>query len=112
MIWKPGAAPAPVSKALGYTDTAQPSSSQTDKERTWWIQVGVAANEKQAKSLIDGLSGQISSLLGDAKPSIEKVQVKGRNMWRTRFTKMTLDDAQTACALVKKQGGACFASRS
>jgi D-alanyl-D-alanine carboxypeptidase len=114
LVWKPGAAPAPVSKALGYTDTqaAATPSSQADKNRTWWIQVGVAPNQKQAKSLIDNLSGQLSSILNDAKPAIEKVQVKGREMWRTRFTRMSLDDAQTACALVKKQGGACFASRS
>ena len=114
LIWKPGAAPAPVSKALGYTETqtASGQASQNDKNRTWWIQVGVATDEKQAKTLIDNLSGQLSSILGDAKPAIEKVQVKGRNMWRTRFTRMTLDDAQSACALVKKQGGACFASRS
>lgn len=114
LIWKPGAAPAPVSKALGYTDTQAVASqaSQTEKNKTWWIQVGVAVNQKQAKSLADDLSGQLSSILGDAKPAIEKVQVKGREMYRTRFMRMTLDDAQTACALVKKQGGACFASRS
>jgi D-alanyl-D-alanine carboxypeptidase len=114
LVWKPGAAPAPVSKALSYTDTqaAATQSSQANKNRTWWIQVGVAPNQKQAKSLVDDLSGQLSSILNDAKPAIEKVQVKGREMWRTRFTRMSLDDAQTACALVKKQGGACFASRS
>ena len=114
LVWKPGAQPAPASKAMSYTETQASTAhaSSAGGQKSWWIQVGVAANEKQAKSLADDLSGQLSSILGDAKPSIEKVQVKGKSMWRTRFTRMTLDDAQSACARVKKQGGACFASRS
>jgi len=114
LVWKPGAAPAPAPKAMSYAETQNSAarSPSNGTEKSWWIQVGVAADEKKAKSLINDLSGQMSSILGDAKPSIEKVQVKGKPMWRTRFTRMSLDDAQTACALVKKQGGACFASRS
>ena len=111
LVWKPGAAPVSSGKALGYAETPA-STSTNDKDRIWWIQVGVAANEGQAKSLVNSLSGGNPALLGDAKPVIEKVRVNGRDMWRTRFTRMSLENAQAACQSVKKQGGACFASRS
>ena len=114
LIWKPGAQPAAAPKALGYADAADTAGSNgsSSKERAWWIQVGVTASEKQARSLLADVSDQADALISKAKPSVEKVKVKGRDMWRSRFTSMTLDDAQAVCAKVKKQGGACFASRS
>ena len=111
LIWKPGAQPAAAPKALGYAD-APSTDASASKERGWWVQIGVTTSEKQARSLLADVSDQADALISKAKPSVEKVKVKGREMWRSRFTSMTLDDAQAVCAKVKKQGGACFASRS
>ena len=81
-------------------------------EQNWWIQVGVAKSEQQAQSVLNEIRKSKDVLSADAVAAAEKVKVAGKDMWRSRFTKLSEADAAAACAKLKKRGIACFASRS
>jgi D-alanyl-D-alanine carboxypeptidase len=81
-------------------------------EQNWWIQVGVAKSEKQAQSVLDEIRKSKDVLSAGAVAAAEKVVVGGKEMWRSRFTKLSEVDAAAACTKLKKRGIACFASRS
>jgi D-alanyl-D-alanine carboxypeptidase len=118
-----GAAPKPAQISQGDAESgnaAEPpkrltkpiETAQAHSEQTWWIQVGVAKSEKQARALLTNIRGSQDTLSASAVPSAEKIHVSGQDMWRSRFTKMTEADAASACIKLKKRGIACFASRS
>ncbi len=98
---------APLKLSAKPADTAAKLSDQS-----WWIQVGVAKSEKQARALLTNIRGSKDALSANAVASADKIRVSGQDMWRSRFTKMTEADAASACMKLKKRGIACFASRS
>ena len=101
-------APAAPAKAL-----AKPVAlAKAPTDQSWWIQVGVAKSEQQARALLNNIRGSKDTLAANAVASAEKIHVSGKDMWRSRFTKMSETDAASACIKLKKRGVACFASRS
>ena len=101
-------APAAPAKAL-----AKPVAlAKAPTDQSWWIQVGVAKSEQQARALLNNIRGSKDALAANAVASAEKIHVSGKDMWRSRFTKMSETDAASACIKLKKRGVACFASRS
>ena len=101
-------APAAPAKAL-----AKPVAvAKAPTDQTWWIQVGVAKSEQQARAILNNIRGSKDALSANAVASAEKIHVSGKDMWRSRFTKMSEADAASACTKLKKRGVACFASRS
>jgi D-alanyl-D-alanine carboxypeptidase len=104
----PSAAKTQASNSITKSDAVSTAASAS---RNWWIQVGVTKDEKSAKALLAEIS-QKDSLAPGAVAATEKIKVAGRDMWRSRFVKMTEPDAAAACARIKKRGQACFASRS
>jgi D-alanyl-D-alanine carboxypeptidase len=104
----PAASKAENPQAAGKSDAP---ASTAAASRNWWIQVGVTKDEKSAKALLAEI-GQKEGLAAGAVASTEKVKVGGKDMWRSRFVKLTEPDAAAACARIKKHGQACFASRS
>jgi dTDP-glucose pyrophosphorylase len=101
------AATAPAKPLAKPVETAQVRSDQS-----WWIQVGVAKSEQQARALLTDIRSSKDTLAANAVASAEKVHVSGKEMWRSRFTKLSEADAASACLKLKKRGIACFASRS
>jgi D-alanyl-D-alanine carboxypeptidase len=104
---------APVTpKMTAKAPDAPPSTLGARMEQNWWIQVGVAKSEQQAQSVLNEIRKSKDVLSADAVAAAEKVKVAGKDMWRSRFTKLSEADAAAACAKLKKRGIACFASRS
>jgi len=104
---------APVTpKVTAKAPDAPASTLSARVEQNWWIQVGVAKSEKQAQSVLAEIRKSKDVLSADAVAAAEKVNVGGKEMWRSRFTKLSEMDAAAACTKLKKRGIACFASRS
>jgi D-alanyl-D-alanine carboxypeptidase len=91
---------------------AAPTTLAAKTEQNWWIQVGVAKSEQQATAVLNDIRQSKDVLSADAVAAAEKIKVAGKDMWRSRFTRLTEADAAAACAKLKKRGIACFASRS
>jgi D-alanyl-D-alanine carboxypeptidase len=87
-------------------------TAKVNADQSWWIQVGVARSEQQARALLTDIRSSKDTLSANAVASAEKIHVSGKDMWRSRFTKMSETDAASACVKLKKRGIACFASRS
>jgi len=87
-------------------------TAQVHSDQSWWIQVGVAKSEQQARALLSDIRSSKDTLAANAVASAEKIRVSGKDMWRSRFTKMSEADAASACVKLKKRGFVCFASRS
>jgi D-alanyl-D-alanine carboxypeptidase len=51
-------------------------------------------------------------VLSKAEPFTEKVTKDGTTLYRARFAGFDEDTAQTACKVLKRNGFACFATRS
>ena len=99
-------------KVAAKAPDAPPSTLGAHLEQNWWIQVGVAKSEKQAQSVLSEIRKSQDILSADAVAAADKVKVGGKDMWRSRFIKLSETDAAAACTKLKKRGIACFASRS
>jgi D-alanyl-D-alanine carboxypeptidase len=111
------AANAPVSQGDAEPSNTVPAKTTVKAEpakadQNWWIQVGVAKSEQQAEAVLSQIRQSKDILSADAVASTEKIKVSGKDMWRSRFTRLSEADAAAACAKLKKRGIACFASRS
>jgi D-alanyl-D-alanine carboxypeptidase len=91
---------------------APPAPLGNPISQNWWIQVGVVKSEAQAQTMLNDIRKSQDVLSADAIPAADKVKVGGKEMWRSRFIKLSETDAAAACTKLKKRGIACFASRS
>ncbi len=93
-----------------------PASSHAKSEAVtsgkWMIQLGATDDEAKAKDILARARAKASSQLSDAAAVTEKVEKGGATLFRARFAGFEdPKDAQNACARLKRDGFACFATR-
>ncbi len=88
------------------------TSSKTSSRIGWMIQLGAVPEENKASELIQRARSSSSHVLSKAEPFTEKVTKDGTTLFRARFAGFDEDAAQTACKVLKRNGFACFATRS
>ncbi len=100
------AAPAPAVEAAAPPPPA-PSRSG------WVIQIGALDSEPAARRVLEKAQAQATRVLRNADPFTEKFDANGTTFYRARFSGFdAANDAQNACRQLKRNGFACFASRS
>ncbi|WP_082609755.1 SPOR domain-containing protein [Bosea sp. Root381] len=119
------AAPAPVARApeAGTTTIAKlaeraPEPARASESRPavatskWVIQLGATDDEAKAKDILARARAKAAGPLADASGFTEKVERGGSTLFRARFAGFEESkDAQNACARLKRDGFACFATR-
>lgn len=122
---KPAAAPAPAEKVheSGVTTLAKavekaPEPARAAESRTaatsgkWIIQLGATDDEAKAKDILARARAKAAGPLADATAVTERVEKGGSTLFRARFAGFDdSKDAQNACARLKRDGFACFATR-
>lgn len=79
----------------------------------WMIQLGATDDEGKAKEILARARAKAAGPLASASPFTEKVEKGGSTLFRARFAGFDdSKDAQNACALLKRGGFSCFATRS
>ena len=78
----------------------------------WIIQLGATDDEAKAKDILVRARARASGPLADATAVTEKVEKGGATLFRARFAGFDdSKDAERACAKLKRDGFACFATR-
>lgn len=115
---EPAAAPQPLPQpAVTAVAKAAPAPRQAEARPTvasgqWVIQLGATDDEAKARDILDRARSKASGQLASASPFTEKVQRGGATLFRARFAGFDDGkDAQSACARLKRDGFACFATR-
>jgi len=85
---------------------------RTAPGQEWMIQLGAVPEEGKASELIQRAKSSSGHVLSRAESFTEKVTKDGTTLFRARFAGFDEDAAQTACKVLKKNGFACFATRS
>jgi D-alanyl-D-alanine carboxypeptidase len=89
-----------------------PSRPAMSPRLGWMIQLGALPEQEKAAELIERAKTSGAKLLSKAEPFTERVTKDGTTLFRARFAGFDEDAAQSACKLLKKNGFACFATRS
>jgi D-alanyl-D-alanine carboxypeptidase len=125
-ITAPAPIPVPVEKArdAGATTVAKlaekaPEPLKASESRPaaatagkWIIQLGATDDEAKAKDILARARAKASGPLAVASGFTEKVEKGGSTLFRARFAGFEESkDAQNACAKLKRDGFACFATR-
>ena len=76
------------------------------------IQLGATPEETKAAALIERAKTSGNAVLSKAESFTEKVTKDGTTLFRARFAGFDEGSAQTACKVLKRNGFACFATRS
>ncbi|PTM42657.1 D-alanyl-D-alanine carboxypeptidase [Bosea sp. 124] len=95
-------------------EPARPSESRPTVATAgkWIIQLGATDDEAKAKDILARARAKASGPLADASGFTEKVEKGGSTLFRARFAGFEdPKDAQNACARLKRDGFACFATR-
>lgn len=80
---------------------------------SWVIQLGAMDDEGKAKEMLAEARSRSGRTLAKASPFTEKVVRGGATLYRARFSGFQeVDAAQDACKALKRNGFACFATRS
>ena len=89
-------------------DTAEPARP-TGREG-WAIQIGAVESEEAARELLNGAKADAGRALKGTDPVTEKVSKGGQTLYRARFAGFEAkEEAQAACAVLKRKDYACFA---
>lgn len=125
-VAKAAAAPAQVEKAhesgvttLAKTVDKAPEPARASESRAtvattgkWIIQLGATDDEAKAKDILARARAKAAGPLADATAVTERVEKGGSTLFRARFAGFDdSKDAQNACAKLKRDGFACFATR-
>ncbi|MFI5016110.1 MAG: serine hydrolase [Hyphomicrobiales bacterium] len=78
----------------------------------WMIQLGAIPEESKATELLERAKTSGPNVLAKAESFTEKVTKDGTTLFRARFAGFDEDAAQAACKVLKRNGFACFATRS
>jgi D-alanyl-D-alanine carboxypeptidase len=78
----------------------------------WIIQLGATDDEAKAKDILARARAKAAGPLAEVTAVTEKVEKGGSTLFRARFAGFDdSKDAQNACARLKRDGFACFATR-
>ncbi|HEY8381711.1 MAG TPA: D-alanyl-D-alanine carboxypeptidase [Microvirga sp.] len=79
----------------------------------WVIQLGAMDDEDKAKTMLDAAKSKTGRTLARASAFTEKVTKSGSTLYRARFSGFDeAEEAEAACKALKRNGFACFATRS
>ncbi len=109
------AAPRPAPVATASVERKPEVKAEAPRPATtpWVIQLGAVDDEAKAKEMLDAAKSRSGRALAKASPFTERVTREGSTLFRARFSGFTeADDAQDACRTLKRNGFACFATRS
>ncbi|WP_246736089.1 D-alanyl-D-alanine carboxypeptidase [Enterovirga aerilata] len=94
-------------------ETKRETVSRPAAVTPWVIQLAAEGDERQARAILDEARSRSGRLLAKAAPFTEKVNRGGSTLYRARFSGFSeADSAQEACRALKRNGFACFATRS
>ena len=89
-------------------DTAEPAKAAS--REGWAIQIGAVESEEAARELLNGAKAEAGQALKGTDPVTEKVAKGGQMLYRARFAGFEdKEEAQAACAVLKRKDYACFA---
>lgn len=93
------------------TEPKMTGSRRPSTANSFFVQVGIARTQSDAKRLLSSARDKVGGPLSSASMQTERVTVNGKTVWRARFG---IDDealAHNACRTLKKSNMACFVSR-
>ena len=91
------------------TSESRPAVATAGK---WIIQLGATDDEAKARDILARAQTKAAGPLADATPVTQKVEKGGTTLFRARFAGFDdSKDAERACARLKRDGFACFATR-
>ncbi|AMJ63535.1 hypothetical protein AXW83_07965 [Bosea sp. PAMC 26642] len=110
---KPESGITTLAKAAADTKASDARSAAVVPTGRWIIQLGATDDEAKAKDILVRARAKASGPLADASGFTEKVEKGGSTLFRARFAGFEdPKDAEKACARLKRDGFACFATRS
>ncbi|NCC03694.1 MAG: D-alanyl-D-alanine carboxypeptidase [Proteobacteria bacterium] len=75
----------------------------------WGVQVGAFSDVDSAQKALSYMSATLSSLLGGAEQSLQKVTMKdGSAVYRARFTGLDQNTARQVCSYLVRRGHGCL----
>jgi D-alanyl-D-alanine carboxypeptidase len=102
----------PVKAEPAKVEPAKPAPAAVASAGKWIIQLGATDDEAKARDILARARAKASGPLADAAAFTEKVEKGGATLFRARFAGFDdSKDAQNACARLKRDGFACFATR-
>jgi D-alanyl-D-alanine carboxypeptidase len=94
------------------TEPAKAAPASVASAGKWIIQLGATDDEAKARDILARAKARASGPLSEAAGFTEKVEKGGATLFRARFAGFDdSKDAQNACARLKRDGFACFATR-
>ncbi|KQT49022.1 D-alanyl-D-alanine carboxypeptidase [Aureimonas sp. Leaf454] len=92
----------PVTRTASTATTASPSG--------WVVQIAATPNKEQALNMLSEAKSKVGSVLGRAEPFTQSVGSGSQTLYRARFAGFdSKDDANKACAALKKRSYSCYA---
>ena len=104
---------APAKAAVTKAAVTKAALAKPGTVSAWVIQLAAVDAEDKALDLLDQAKSRSGRLLSRAEPFTEKVVRGSTTLYRARFSGFSeADSAQEACKALKRNGFACFATRS
>ncbi|MBT3790651.1 MAG: D-alanyl-D-alanine carboxypeptidase [Alphaproteobacteria bacterium] len=96
-------------KSLIAPETADAAPSPEDGKSWWGIQVGAYKRYASAQRRLHLATNALPDVLLHARPSIDRVPVKGGEVYRARLLGLRKVDAASACKILKRKAFSCVA---
>jgi len=102
LAWQTGAQP---------LDRNMTGSKRAETSNSFFVQIGTAQTEADAKRLLSSARDKGGAQLSAANMKTDRVTVNGKTLWRARFGMTDESIAHDVCKTLKKNKMACFVSR-
>jgi len=84
------------------------ADENTPGDANWWgIQVGAYNRYASAQRRVHKVASVLPKILMHARPSIDLVKKRGKDLYRARLLGLRQDDARTACRILKGKAFSC-----
>lgn len=83
------------------------SPAPADGKSWWGIQVGAYKRYASAQRRVHKAASALPKILMHARPSIDLVQNRGRDLYRARLLGLRKEDARSACLILKGKAFSC-----
>ncbi len=108
---KPAPVPARLTGSSGFLSLPTDADARPapPEGQGWWgIQVGAYNRYATAQNRVHRAAGALPKILMHARPSIDLVERKGKEVYRARLVGLRKDDARTACRILKLKSIKCM----
>ena len=96
-------------KSLIAPESSDATPSPEDGKSWWGIQVGAYKRYASAQRRLHMATNALPDVLLHARPSIDRVPVKGGEVYRARLLGLRKVDAASACKILKRKAFSCVA---